>query len=1244
MGWGVKKNDHGATPDGGAGDGAAPRRGSAYGTFNRGILRTIKDSAKRFVALAVICALGTALFVGLTVACVDLRWSADEFFDSQDLFDIRVISTLGLTDEDIEALAEVEGVESVEGGWTETVYTTVGTGSEKVDVKALSADGTNQPYLLEGMLPVNENQIAVTQSFLDDSGLSIGDTVTVRSEADSDDETDDSDDDDSDDEDDDSTTDLDSLLDDEESTIVFERKEYTIVGVVLDPMDISAGSGTMSFRSSGSSKYAFFVLPSCVTTETYTVAYVRVEGAEGLFCYDDEYDEVVQAVLDAIEEISAEREAARGEEVRAEALATIDDAEAEVLEAIADAQAEIDEAQATIDEGQATIDDGYDQLESGEVEYEASRAEALAELADAQAQILSGYAELTEAEATLVETAAELADALEQVEDGLDQLSDAEVELAAARAQLETAASMLTMFGIIPEDEWEELASTSDPDEAAELADAINAEVEPTVEEVTDVLEQMLELIDELDDADVLTTLAALVTYLPDEMQSYVSAILELDADEAREALEEMIELMSQATELADGMVQVIEGEAELAENKALLEESYATIVAAQEQVADAWIELSYNEGVLDASDDALETSRDSALEQLDSAAETLAESEQELVDGQAELDEGQAELDDAQAELDEGQAELDAELADALEQLADARDEVADIDDAVWYIQDRTSISSFSSVDDDAGSIEAIGNVIPVIFVIVALLISLTTMTRMVEEERTLIGLYKALGYGQGRILSKYALYALAAVMAGMAVGYLAGFIVLPLLLYYIVFQVLYAVPSFALHFSLARAAIALGVFGACIVGSTVWACHQTLRESPAELMRPKAPKAGSRILLERVGSLWRRLSFLNKVTARNLFRYKRRLLMTVVGIAGTTGLLVCGFGIRDTVIALDEWQYGSEAVNEFDLMVVTAADDLDGMADDLDDEELVVSSVAVYTDTVTLKYGSSSVSAQLIVVPDGTSLEGYLRVEDSTTGEELDVAEATSASSVGAIATTNAASVVGFAVGDSVDAQDSTLAEGTVEVSAIMSNYLGNYLIMTEAAYEEAFDCELEANCLLVTLSGEGEEQVALSEELTLDSRCLSVTSTQDLYDNFSDSVLLINMVVWIIIAFAAALSFTVVFTLSNTNISEREREVATIKVLGFLRREVHTYINKETIILTLLGVLVGMPLGYLITASLEWILKMPALYFAVTIEPVSYAIGAAIAIVFTLVINQMTNRTLDQIDMVGALKSAE
>ena len=1239
MGWGVKKSGYGATPDGGAGDGAPRRPGTSYGTFNRGILRTIKGSAKRFVALAVICALGTALFVGLTVACVDLRWSADEFFDSQDLFDIRVISTLGLTDEDIEALAEVEGVESVEGGWTETVYTTVGTGSEKVDVKALSADGTNQPYLLEGMLPVNENQIAVTQSFLDDSGLSIGDTVTFRSEADTDDEDDQTDDEDSDsdDEDDDSTTDLESLLDDEESTIVFERKEYTIVGVVLDPMDISAGSGTMSFRSSGSSKYAFFVLPSCVTTETYTVAYVRVEGAEELFCYDDEYDEVVQAVLDAIEEISAEREAARGEEVRTEALATIDDAEAEVLEAIADAQAEIDdaqaeidEAQAEIDEGQATIDDGYDQLESGEVEYEASRAEALAELADAQAQILSGYAELTEAELELVEAAAELADALEQVEDGLDQVADAEVELAAARAQLETAASMLTMFGIIPEDEWEELASTSDPDEAAELADAINAEVEPTVEEVTDILEQMLELIDELDDADVLTTLSALVTYLPDEMQSYVSAILELDADDARDALEEMIELMSQATELADGMVQVIEGEAELAENKALLEESYDTIVAAQEQVADAWVELSYNEGVLDASDDALETSRDSALEQLDSAAETLAESEQELVDGQA--------------ELDEGQAELDAELADALEQLADARDEVADIDDAVWYIQDRTSISSFSSVDDDAGSIEAIGNVIPVIFVIVALLISLTTMTRMVEEERTLIGLYKALGYGQGRILSKYALYALAAVMAGMAVGYLAGFIVLPLLLYYIVFQVLYAVPSFALHFSLARAAIALGVFGACIVGSTVWACHQTLRESPAELMRPKAPKAGSRILLERVGPLWRRLSFLNKVTARNLFRYKRRLLMTVVGIAGTTGLLVCGFGIRDTVIALDEWQYGSEAVNEFDLMVVTAADDLDEMADDLDDEELVVSSVAVYTDTVTLKYGSSSVSAQLIVVPDGTSLEGYLRVEDSTTGEELDVAEATSASSVGAIATTNAASVVGFAVGDSVDAQDSTLAEGTVEVSAIMSNYLGNYLIMTEAAYEEAFDCELEANCLLVTLSGEGEEQVALSEELTLDSRCLSVTSTQDLYDNFSDSVLLINMVVWIIIAFAAALSFTVVFTLSNTNISEREREVATIKVLGFLRREVHTYINKETIILTLLGVLVGMPLGYLITASLEWILKMPALYFAVTIEPVSYAIGAAIAIVFTLVINQMTNRTLDQIDMVGALKSAE
>ena len=1261
------------------------KKKSSARTFNLGIVRTIRGSLKRFVALAVICALGTAMLVGLTVACEDLRYSADDFFDDQKLFDIRVISTLGLSDEDIEALAEIDGVESVEGGWTETVYTTVGSGSEKVDVKALSASGVNEPYLIEGQLPVTDDQIAVTQGFIEDSGLSIGDTVTFHSEGDASDEEDTNEEDDESDEDtdaddeaedaddesdedteddaddaedadteseeedsdaenndsDDTEDDEEDTDDDSDDTTVFERKEYTIVGIVLDPMDINAAEGTMSFRSSGGSQYSFFVLPGCVTTDYYTVAYIRVEGSDDPLCYSDEYDDLVQAVMDEVEEVSYTREVERGEELRTEAYAEIDEAEEEALEELDEAQAEIDDAQAELDDAQAELDEGSAELAEGETELAESREEALAELDDAQAEIDEGYAELSEAETELVETAATLSEALEQIDDGLDQIDDAELELASGRAQLETAASMLIMFDLIPEDEWNTLIATTDPDEASTLADELNAEIEPTITEVSGLLDEMLTYVDYLDeDEETAEILLELIELAPEALQSELTSLVALGSDEAREGIEEIASLLDEALELAPGMAEVIAGEAELAETKAELEEQREEVVAAQDEIADAWIELAYNEATLDAGSSTLETERESATEELDAAEDTLADSAEELEDAQEEIDDAQAEIDDAQATLDE-------ERADALAEIADAREEVAEeIGDAVWYIQDRSSLASFSSVDSDASSIESIADVIPIVFFVVAALISLTTMTRMVDEERTLIGLYKALGYSNGRILSKYTLYALASVLAGVLIGYLLGYIVLPLFLFSI-FDYMYTLPSYSLHFDLELALLSFVLFTVCIVGATIWSCWRTLKESPADLMRPKAPKAGSRIFLERIKPLWKRLSFLNKVAARNIFRYKRRFLMTVVGIAGTTALLICGFGIKNTVVELSDLQYGDEngdgAVTEYDLIVVTSTDDLGDFADELDADDDVEGTLRIYTDSVTVSSEGQSVTAQLVVVPDGESLEGYVWLYNYD-GDDVDLTEATSGSSTGALVTVNAESVLGFDVGDTVEITDSTLAEASIDVSEVVMAYLGNYVFMTQDAYEEAYDTEFEANGLLVNLTGSSDDQIAYSEELSLDSRVLSVVSTQKLIDDFSGSFTLMDTVVYIIIAFAAALSFTVVFTLSNTNISEREREIATIKVLGFKRNEVHTYINKETYVLTVVGIIVGLPLGYFLTGCLEWVLKMPSLYFAVTIYPSTYVIAAFFAVLFTIIVSQMTNRTLDRVDMVGALKSAE
>ena len=1203
--------------------------------FNRGILRTIRGSMKRFVALAVICALGTAMLLGLTIACKDLRISADDFYDEQQLFDVRVVSTLGLDEDDLDALAQIEGVKAVEGGYTETVYAAVGSGSEKVDVKSISETGLNAPYVVEGRLPESDDEIAVSQGFLIDSGLSIGDTVSFHSEsdeaagegdADADAADDDADSDDS---------------DDSEDEIVFARGEYTIVASVLDPMNINASETSMSFRSSGGADYSFFVLESCATSEAYTAAYLVVDGAAGLLCYGDDYDELVGEVLDRVDAISEEREQVRTQAVRDEAEAEIDDAEAEALEELDDAQAEIDDAQAEIDEAQEELDEGAAELADGQAELEDSRAEAEEGLAEGQAQIDAGWLELVDGQVELAAQQAQVEDGLAQIDEGLSQLDAADEELAEARAQLEAAGEELVAQGLVDADAWDALAQAEDPAKAAALADDLNiqiAETQEGVDALADLAQTAAEAQASGDEAAAAQAAAALQAALasaPAALQDVAAA----DAASAAAALQAVSDQLAEALELAPALAEVVAGEAESAEARAELEEQRAQLVAALAQIDEGAAELASGEAELDDAQATLDA------ESADAASQ-LADAEQELADGEAELSDGQEELDEAQEELDEAQATLDEEREDALAEIEDARAQVDDIEDAVWYVQDRSSLASYSSVESDASSIESIGNVIPIVFFIVGALVSLTTMTRMVDEERGVVGIYKALGYGRGRILSKYALYALASVVVGVGLGYLLGFIAMPIFLFNI-FDTMYALPGFSLHFDLPYALLSFGLFALCIVGATIFACQRSLRESPAALMRPKAPAAGARILLERIKPLWRRLSFLNKVTARNLFRYKRRFLMTVVGIAGTTALLVCGFGIKDTVVSLSDRQYGDDGVNQYDVMAVSSADDLEGLADDLAAQDEVADFVEVYLDNLTLKYGGESVTAQLIVVPEGESLEGYIALEAADGGGGGAGADSDAAVDLpadGALVTKNAAQVLGFSEGEVVTAQDSTLAEGDAQVVEVVATYLGNSVFMTQEAYEQAFGKDFEANCLLVNLNCSADEQVAFSEELADDSRLLSVVATQKLVDDFSSAFALINTVVYLVIGFAAALSFTVVFTLSNTNISERDREIATIKVLGFNRKEVHVYINKETIILTVIGILVGLPLGWALTNCLRWVLKMPSLYFDVYIQPLSYLIAALFAVAFTLIVNLMTNRTLDRLDMVEALKSPE
>ena len=568
-----------------------------------------------------------------------------------------------------------------------------------------------------------------------------------------------------------------------------------------------------------------------------------------------------------------------------------------------------------------------------------------------------------------------------------------------------------------------------------------------------------------------------------------------------------------------------------------------------------------------------------------------------------------------------------------AVDPQAAAHVDTSSIQHPKWYIQDRSSLSSYSNIESDAASIEAVGTAFPIVFFTVAILIALTTITRMVEEERLLIGTYKALGFRNIEIMKKYLLYAGSACLLGGIIGDIGGFLLLPKFVFRI-FQTLYLIPNYSLQFDAWYGIGGIALFTGGILVAVWIAVHEELKHMPAVLMRPKAPRTGARVLLERIRPLWRNLTFLNKVTARNLFRYKKRMLMTVFGIMGCSALVLCAMAINDSVSALIPRQY--EHIYRYDLMVMT---DDEHVYQSLSRDDEVSECLALLVDNATIKSsGNKEERVQLMVFPEQADVASYLSLEDlngdPVTLEEGDV-----------YVTQNASQVLDFSVKDTIRVQNSDLKEERVKVTGIVQNYLGNTIYMSENTYEKLFG-SYEDNAVLANYKGKVSELQKDRYVQKLEERddVLSVVSTSSMQNAFETSFSLITSVVYLILAMAAALAFVVLFTLSTTNISERVRELATIKVLGFYDKEVHSYVNKETLLLTLLGILVGLPAGTILAQSLTYVLNMPSIHFAVTIRPISYLYTVLLSFGFAVVVNLITNRVLNHIDMVESLKSME
>ncbi|WP_270629634.1 ABC transporter permease [[Clostridium] innocuum] len=568
-----------------------------------------------------------------------------------------------------------------------------------------------------------------------------------------------------------------------------------------------------------------------------------------------------------------------------------------------------------------------------------------------------------------------------------------------------------------------------------------------------------------------------------------------------------------------------------------------------------------------------------------------------------------------------------------AIDPQAAAYVDTSSIEHPKWYIQDRSSLSSYSNIESDAASIEAVGTAFPIVFFTVAILIALTTITRMVEEERLLIGTYKALGFRNIEIMKKYLLYAGSACLLGGIIGDIGGFLLLPKFVFSI-FQTLYLLPNYSLQFDAWYGIGGIALFTGGILIAVWIAVHGELKHMPAILMRPKAPRTGARVLLERIRPLWRNLTFLNKVTARNLFRYKKRMLMTVFGIMGCSALVLCAMAINDSVSALIPRQY--EHIYRYDLMVMT---DDEHVYQSLSRDDEVSECLALLVDNATIKSsGNKEERVQLMVFPEQADVASYLSLEDlngdPVTLEMGDV-----------YVTQNASQVLDFSLKDTIRVQNSDFKEKRVKVTGIVQNYLGNTIYMSKNTYKTLFG-SYEDNAVLANFRGDISKQRKDSYVQKLEDRegVLSVVSTSSMQDAFETSFSLITSVVYLILAMAAALAFVVLFTLSTTNISERVRELATIKVLGFYDKEVHSYVNKETLLLTFLGILAGLPAGTILAQSLTYVLNMPSIHFAVTIRPISYLYTVILSFGFAVIVNLITNRVLNHIDMVESLKSME
>ena len=1086
-------------------------------TYRKNMWRELSASKSRFASVFGIVLLGVMMLSGLLSVAPGMRGAGQAWYTQQNVFDIRVVSTLGLSGKDIDAISSIEGVEAVmpvksvdcEGSYR-------GGNTLAVRIQQLPAYPTlaetsnmNRLVLEDGRMPEAAGECVV--QVLDTasaSSIRLGDAITLTG---------------------DTGLDTDTL---------------TVVGFVKDPLYFSNETESTA-AGNGALGMAIYVADGSLSMDYYASCYIKVAGADQYDNYSDAYRQAVDTVKDRLEAISARQAAQRRDDLIDSAQAQLDEARSAFEEKEAEAQAQLADAQQQLDEAKAKLDQGEAEYASGLQELEAQKAA----LPDSMAS-------------------------------GADQLVDAQSQVLDFEQQLEQIKQLVT------------LKSVADP----------------------------------------------MLGYAEDILQNAEAALEEAEPDDVNYV--ELRDLLARAQalydstyqQLADYQAQLDQGKQQMYQQGLISSPNLSNEeLVTEAEAALKQMKLQVLEGQL-----ALNTGNAQAWTSFDAA-------EKQLEDARAQLDEGWDSYNQGAAEFAQQKADAEAQLADARQQLNDAAEQVDDITAGEWYVLDRDSVVSMVMFEQNADRIESIARVFPLFFFLVAALVASTTMTRMVEENRTQMGTLKALGYSSHEITAKYMVYGITAGLLGCIAGMLLGFYGLPSVIWF-AYSTVFDLPTFRLKIYPLLAVMSILISTGVVGLATLAACRVSLREKPAALLLPRAPAAGKRIFLERIRPLWRRMTFSQKTTARNLFRYKKRFYMTVLGVAGCTALLLIGFGLQDSIVEIVSQQYG--VIQKADLSISLSSGkalDLEGdgsLTDTLTSREEVESWGAFYTRTVSVSDTSDStneLSVTLVAADSPQKLTEYFTLENRF-GGDLDFTDGS------VVLSEKTAELLGLSAGDSfwVQGTDGTWVELTL--TGVAKNYLGAYLYVTRDTLGKLVS-DPAWNTVYAVTSCQDDTQREILSTILLDCNYVSSTSfTADAAAMYDSTITCINYVVLLIIACAAALAAVVLYNLISVNIGERKKELATIKVLGFFDKEVYRYIFREIELLSVIGAVLGLIIGAPLHQFVIRTVESEQMMFIRTLEPTSFVYSVALTLLFTVVVCRMMRRQVRNISMVESMKAPE